>query len=164
VLQELIEREGRVLDVGSGAGLPGVVLAIVRPDVQVTLLEPMARRVAFLEALVAELELPNLLVLRGRAEEQVGKLHFPVVTARAVAPLDRLAKWCLPLLEVNGSLMAMKGSSVAEELAAHASAIRAAGGDDVTVKVCGAEILAQPTTVVEIVRRRSTTRGGRRSR
>lgn len=103
-------------DVGSGAGLPGVVLGLRRPDVSVTLVEPLLRRTTFLEEVVAELGLGNVRVLRGRAEELAGSVLFDVVTARAVAPLERLAAWTLPLLRPGGRLLAMKGSAAADEL------------------------------------------------
>ena len=100
-----------MVDVGSGAGLPGIPLALARPDLHVTLLEPLARRVAFLTRCVDRLGLDRVTVVRGRAEEgpsaQLGGAD--VVTARAVAPLDRLAGWCLPLLRPGGRLLAMKG-------------------------------------------------------
>ena len=95
---ELIPEGATVVDVGSGAGLPGMVLAVARPDLTVTLVEPLARRTAFLTEAVASLGLEQTTVVRARAEECVGKLPAAdVVTARAVAPLDRLAGWCLPL-------------------------------------------------------------------
>ena len=88
-----------VCDVGSGAGLPGIPLALARPDLEITLLEPLLRRTTFLEEVVRLLGLDNVTVVRGRAEEMVGKLPpVDVVTARAVAPLERLAGWGLPLL------------------------------------------------------------------
>src|SRR5690349_12658888 len=98
VVADLIPTGASVVDVGSGAGLPGMVLAVVRPDLAVTLIEPLARRTAFLTEAVAALGLDRTTVVRARAEECVGKLPgADVVTARAVAPLDRLAGWCLPL-------------------------------------------------------------------
>jgi 16S rRNA (guanine527-N7)-methyltransferase len=117
----LIPDGARVVDVGSGAGLPGIPLALARPDLTVTLLEPLARRVAFLLECVDRLGLDNVTVVRGRAEEGPVRRELggaDVVTARAVAPLDRLAGWCLPLLRIGGRLLAMKGSTAAAELAA----------------------------------------------
>lgn len=107
--------DARVCDLGSGAGLPGVVLALARPDLQVTLLEPLLRRCTFLEEVVAELALDQVRVLRGRAEEQSAGV-YDAVTARAVAPLARLAGWGLPLCRPGGMLLAMKGAGGAEEL------------------------------------------------
>lgn len=105
-----------VVDVGSGAGLPGIPLAILRPDLRVTLLESLLRRVNFLELAVDELGLGDRVdVVRARAEEHRGT--FDVVTCRAVAPLPRLVGWCQPLLTPGGRLLALKGSSAVAELA-----------------------------------------------
>src|SRR3954471_11643270 len=98
-LVPFLPERGRVLDLGSGAGLPGVVLALARPELSVTLLDPMARRCAFLSEVVEELELPHVQVVRGRAEDVVGRVHMDVVVARAVAPLARLVPIALPLLK-----------------------------------------------------------------
>ncbi len=112
--------DARVADVGSGAGLPGIVLALARPDLRVTLIEPLLRRTTFLDEAVVELGLGNVTVLRSRAEDVDGQLvpAFDVVTSRAVAPLPKLAAWCLPLTRSGGLVLAMKGSSAEEELAA----------------------------------------------
>ena len=115
-LSELIADGEVVLDLGSGAGLPGLVLALQRPDVQVVLVESLQRRADFLVEAVAALGLRNTLVRRARAEEL--SLQVDVVTARAVAPLDKLAGWALPLLRPKGRLLALKGEKAAEELAA----------------------------------------------
>ena len=106
----------RVIDVGSGAGLPGVVLAIMRPDLEVHLVDPMLRRTEWLTAVVDELSLASVTVHRGRAEELAGSLKAPWVTARAVARLDKLARWCVPLLDGGGTVVAMKGRSAHQEL------------------------------------------------
>lgn len=104
-----------VVDVGSGAGLPGIPLAILRPDLSVTLLEPLLRRANFLNLAVEELELSDRVqVIRGRAEEH--RRRYDVVTCRAVAPLPRLLGWCLPLVSPGGRLIALKGSSASEEV------------------------------------------------
>jgi 16S rRNA (guanine527-N7)-methyltransferase len=165
VLGELIDPGLAVVDVGSGAGLPGIVLAIVRPDLRVTLLESLARRVAFLEECRAVLELSNLTVLRGRAEDPatlpaVGGAD--VVTARAVAPLGQLAAWCLPLLRDGGRLLAVKGDSASAEVVACRREIARRGGGGVAVRRCGIGVLDRPTTVVEIVRRSGRRTEGRR--
>jgi len=154
VLGELVPAGCSVLDVGSGAGLPGIPLAISRPDLSVTLLEPMARRVAFLEETVASLSLPGVRVVRGRAEDgsvrrSIGR--FPVVTARALAPLGRLAGWCLPLVAPGGQLLAVKGSSAEAELEAAADDLRA-HGVQASVVWCGQTVLSTPTTVVRLAR------------
>lgn len=104
-----------VADIGSGAGLPGIPLAIARPDLRVTLIESLQRRVTFLEQAVADLGLEDrVTIIRGRAEEQKG--HYDVVTCRAVAPLDRLLKWTTPLFLPDGQLLALKGSSAEDEV------------------------------------------------
>lgn len=113
---ELIPTRATVCDVGSGAGLPGVVIAIARPDLAVTLVEPLLRRSAFLSEAVALLGLVNTEVVRARAEELHGARTFDAVTSRAVAPLARLLEWSMPLVAPHGMLVAMKGSSVSEEI------------------------------------------------
>lgn len=159
VVSELISSAATVIDVGSGAGLPGVVLAVVRPDISVTLVEPLARRTAFLDEAVAALGLTSqVTVVRGRAEEQVGRLEAEVVTARAVAALDRLAGWCLPLSSVGGSMLALKGASAANEIDEHQAAITRLGGGRATIRQCGVGIIEPPTTVVEVIRERAVAR------
>ena len=115
-LSDLVADGEVVLDLGSGAGLPGIVLALQRPEVQVVLVESLQRRATFLTECVEELGLRNTLVRRARAEELHRKLEVDVVTARAVAPVDRLAGWALPLLRDHGRLLAMKGEQAAAEL------------------------------------------------
>jgi 16S rRNA (guanine527-N7)-methyltransferase len=163
-IAELMPESATVTDVGSGAGLPGVPLAIARPDLRITLLEPMARRVTWLTEVVDELGL-DVRVVRGRAEEPgtrqaVGPAD--VVTARAVAPLAKLAGWCLPLVAPGGWLMALKGESANEELARDADQVRRAGGVEQSVVTCGADLLPVPTTVVLVRRSESAAlRDGR---
>jgi 16S rRNA (guanine527-N7)-methyltransferase len=158
VIGELLPRAARVVDVGSGAGLPGIPLACARPDLRIDLVEPLARRVTFLEEAVAALALaPRVSVARGRAEERaVVRRVAPVawVTARAVAPLDRLAAWCLPLLQPGGCLLALKGRRAAQELNEHRDVIGRLGGVDQHVVLCGVDLLASPSTVVVIRRRK----------
>ncbi|MFC0429262.1 16S rRNA (guanine(527)-N(7))-methyltransferase RsmG [Kutzneria buriramensis] len=168
VLAELVPQNCRVVDVGSGAGLPGIPLAITRPDIRLTLLEPMARRIAWLQEVVDTLGL-DVEVMRGRAEEPEVRRRLggsDVVTARAVAPLERLAKWCLPLLRPGGELLALKGASAAEELDRDAAAVAKAGGGRQRLATCGADVLEVPTTVVVIGRDEQVGRrdGGRRRR
>ena len=158
VVGELLPRAARVVDIGSGAGLPGIALACARPDLRVDLVEPMARRVTFLEEAVRTLALAErVTVVRGRAEERaVVRRVAPVawVTARAVAPLDRLAAWCFPFLKPGGRLVALKGGRGAQELDAHREAISRLGGVDEHVVLCGVDLLASPTTVIMIRRRK----------
>ncbi|QUX29180.1 16S rRNA (guanine(527)-N(7))-methyltransferase RsmG [Nocardiopsis akebiae] len=118
VVEELLPEGAEVVDVGSGAGLPGLVLGLLRPDIRMVLLEPLLRRTVFLNEAVEILELPNVEVRRGRAEEAHGEVYTDFVTARAVAPLSRLAGWSLPLLREGGSLLALKGEQAEAELAA----------------------------------------------
>lgn len=117
VLASLIPATSSLIDVGSGAGLPGLVLAIALPDARVTLLEPMARRVEFLEECVRDLGLGNVEVQRGRAEELAGRLAADMVTARAVAPLDRLVGLTAGLVRPGGNVLAVKGAAAVAELA-----------------------------------------------
>ncbi len=154
VVGDLIHPAASVLDVGSGAGLPGIPLALARPDVSVTLLEPMARRVAFLTEVVSDLGLANVVIVRGRAEDGAVRRLLgtsQVVTARAVAGLDRLAGWCLPLLAPTGELLALKGASAQAELDAARVALRAVGAASAEVVRCGVGVLPTPTTVVRVV-------------
>jgi|HigsolmetaAR206D_1030411.scaffolds.fasta_scaffold00447_5 Predicted S-adenosylmethionine-dependent methyltransferase involved in bacterial cell division len=208
-LAELIPTGSSVVDVGSGAGLPGIVLAIARPDLSVTLVEPLARRAAFLVEVVGLLGLDGTVrVLRARAEEieahrrraarggarvrgrstrpgpvrrpatedgphgheladvdDLAELSIPaeIVTARAVAPLDRLAAWCLPLAVPGGRLLAVKGATAADEAATHAAAVRRLGGSAPEVRLCGVGVVEPPTTVIEVVRERATSGSGRGS-
>jgi 16S rRNA (guanine527-N7)-methyltransferase len=154
VLGELVPEGCRVLDVGSGAGLPGIPLALARPDLAIVLLEPMARRVVWLQEVVAVLGLA-VSVYRGRAEDSQVRDHCggnDVVTARAVAPLGRLAGWSLPLVAPGGRLLAVKGVSAEQEAARDVDAVRAAGGAAVEIVQCGATIVQPPTTVIVVPR------------
>ena len=146
----LIPPGDQVADVGSGAGLPGLVLAVVRPDLQITLVEPMARRVAFLQECVDELGLPQVTVTRARAEELAGILLVGTVTARAVAPLLRLAPATLPLLVPRGQLLALKGRSAADELAQARPLLAGWGVEEAEMVECGGEALAEPTRVIRL--------------
>ena len=146
-------------DVGSGAGLPGVVIAIARPDIEVTLIETMQRRTTWLEEVDAELGL-GLEVVRARAEELHGKRDFDVVTARAVAALDKLARWTLALVAQDGHLLAMKGSSAEDEVEKAQKVLTKLGGVEPTVSRYGADEVEVPTTVVQVRRRAKATRKG----
>ena len=141
-----------VADVGSGAGLPGLVWAICRPDLELTLIEPLLRRVTFLQEAATELELTNVDVVRGRAEELHGRRRFAVVTSRAVAPLDRLSAWCLPLVQVGGRMVAMKGASAAEEMAAARAPISRLGGGAPELVEHSAGVAGATTWAVHVAR------------
>lgn len=141
----------RVADIGSGAGLPGLVLAIARPDISMTLVEPLLRRTTFLDEAVAGLGLANVTVRRDRADALHGSEIFDVVTARAVAPLERLLGWCMPLVSPTGELVAMKGSSVDEEVAAAAATLDRLGCGEPVIEVYG-EQLAKEDASVEPIR------------
>jgi 16S rRNA (guanine527-N7)-methyltransferase len=151
VVQDLVPPGAQVVDVGSGAGLPGIAVAILRPDVRMTLLEPLLRRVDWLQDVVDDLGLTQVSVTRGRAEEFAGKLGADVVVARAVAPLGVLAGWCLPLLRPGGELIAVKGRTAATELTASETALRRAGGVSWELRRVGEAVLDEPTTVVRVV-------------
>lgn len=150
VITEAMPEGSSVCDIGSGAGLPGLVIAIRRPDLSVTLLEPLLRRTRFLDLAVSRMELDNVTVHRGRAEELHGDAVFDVVTSRAVAPMDRLARWSLPLVRPGGLFLAMKGSSAQEELDGAAKVLRRLGGTDSVVETLGGKWLEPPVTVVKV--------------
>ena len=150
VVGELVPQDALVLDVGSGAGLPGLPLALCRPDLRVVLVEPLLRRVEWLDLVVDDLGLDMVQVRRARAEEVVGELRAPVVTARAVAPLDRLARWGLPLLEPGGAMLALKGRTAEQEVGATLAGVRRAGGVSTEVLTLGSDLLDEATTVVRV--------------
>ncbi|WP_407687962.1 16S rRNA (guanine(527)-N(7))-methyltransferase RsmG [Mycobacterium sp. HUMS_1102779] len=150
VVGELLDPGARVVDIGSGAGLPGIPLFIARPDLDVVLLEPLLRRSEFLAEAVAELGLA-VEVVRGRAEEawvreRCGERDAAV--SRAVAPLDKLTKWSMPLLRPGGRMIAIKGERAPEEARQHRRVMEASGALDAKVVTCGADFLRQPATVV----------------
>lgn len=163
LLGEVVPAEASVCDVGSGAGLPGLVLALHRPDLAVTLVEPLLRRSVFLEEAVGQLALDNVTVVRARAEELHSAerlagltphgLGFDVVTSRAVAALPKLLGWSMPLVRPGGLLAAMKGASAEDEVREAASALRRHRADGAEVVRCGMGVIDPPTTVV-LVRRR----------
>ncbi len=152
VVAELIDkRQGTLLDIGSGAGLPGLVLAMVRPGMEVTLLEPMERRCRFLTECVAELRLANASVLRGRAEDVTATAD--VVTARAVAPLPRLAELAMNVVRPGGMILAIKGRTAAEELEAAKPVLRRIGARGAEVVRAGQGKVIPATTVVRFFAR-----------
>ncbi|MFE7672584.1 16S rRNA (guanine(527)-N(7))-methyltransferase RsmG [Streptomyces albidoflavus] len=151
VLSEVIDEGVSVCDVGSGAGLPGIPLALVRPDLNITLLEPLLRRTTFLTEVVELLGLDHVTVVRGRAEEVLGKLPpVHVVTARAVAPLERLAGWGVPLLRPYGEMLALKGDTAEEEVKAASAALSKLGAVGTSVVQVGEGIVDPLSTVVRV--------------
>jgi len=148
---DLLPRPSTLIDLGSGAGLPGIVLALLLPDVQVTLLERMERRSLFLDECVQELGLRNAQVYRATAEEVAGKLTADVVTARAVAPLDRLAGLAAGLVRPGGLILAVKGAAAEEEVAEARPVLRRLGMRDVAVVRAGDGKVDRAATVVRMV-------------
>lgn len=161
-VEELIAVGARVVDIGSGAGLPGFPLAIARPDLSVTLVEPLLRRSDFLQEAAQSLGL-SVEVHRGRAEEPATRERCggaDAVTSRAVADLVKLTRWSLPLLRAGGRMLALKGERAGEEVAQHRTAMTRLGAVDVEVVRCGAGYLSPPTTVVCATRPASPRGGG----
>lgn len=155
VVAELIDDGVKVADVGSGAGLPGLCLAIARPDLYLTLIEPLERRVVWLEEVVMDLGLSNVEIVRSRAEAAIGKVECSVVTARAVSALNTLAPLTIPLLGGEGELLAIKGRSAEEEIGKAAKTLKKLGGVSTEVLTVGQDVLEEPTTVVRVrVKRR----------
>lgn len=150
VLAEVIPDGASACDIGTGAGLPGLVVAIVRPDVQMTLVEPLLRRTTFLDEVVEELGLVNVTVVRGRAEDLHGAATFDVVTSRAVAPLVRLLGWSMPLVAPTGALVAMKGQSIHDEIVSAGEFLSSWRCADPEVLVAGAGVVDPPTTLVRV--------------
>jgi 16S rRNA (guanine527-N7)-methyltransferase len=150
LLGELLPTGSEVCDVGSGAGLPGIVLAIARPDLTVTLVEPLLRRTTFLDEVVRELGLDGVEVIRTRAEALHGTRTFDVVTARAVAPLHRLLSWSMPLVAPKGAMVAMKGSSAADEIVAAESTLQRLGCATPEIHSLGAKVTDSPTTAIRV--------------
>jgi 16S rRNA (guanine527-N7)-methyltransferase len=154
VLTELIDADCRTLaDVGSGAGLPGIVLAMLLPHVWVTLIEPLERRVKFLTECLVELDVPNATVVRSRAEDLAGKMTADVVTARAVAPLERLAPLAVGLVRSGGTVLAIKGDSAADELSRAKSVLRRIGARGAEVLRVGHGKVDPATSVVRFFAR-----------
>ncbi|MHA7240608.1 16S rRNA (guanine(527)-N(7))-methyltransferase RsmG [Arthrobacter sp. TMS1-12-1] len=150
VVSELMDPGASVVDVGSGAGLPGLAIAIARPDLQLELVEPLERRVIWLEEVVADLDLDNVSVHRARAEQMVGTLRGDYVTARAVSALSTLAGWTIPLTKAGGQVLAIKGRSAGEEIEKARRVIRTLGGGTAEIVLAGSDVLQEPTTVVRI--------------
>ncbi len=164
VVAELIPDPCSVVDLGSGAGLPGIVLAMLLPDSRFVLLEPMARRAAFLDECVRVLGLGNAEVRRGRAEDMAGQLVADVVTARAVAPMDRLAPLALGLARPGGLVLAIKGAGAAAELAAAGPVLRRLGAQDAAVVEAGRGKVSPPLAVIRVTAGPAAGRHGREGR
>jgi 16S rRNA (guanine527-N7)-methyltransferase len=168
VVAELLPERGELVDIGSGAGLPGIVLAMLRPSLHVVLLEPLLRRSVFLEECVSTLGLRNVTVVRARAEDKAAaRISADVATARAVAPLDRLVGWAAPLLRPGGELLAIKGQSAEAELAAAKPVLSRLGVRSAEVLQAGHGRVVSATTVVRVVlegHSREERAGAQRSR
>ena len=154
---DLVRPQDHVADVGSGAGLPGLVWAIARPDIRVTLIEPLLRRADYLTSVLSQLTQTDasisdrVMVLRTRAEDLVRAEEpqvFDVVTARAVAPMNRLLGWTAPLVRQGGRLVAVKGQSAFDEVEQCREQARLMGMDDLVVRTIGTGVLNPPTTVI----------------
>lgn len=152
VVAEAVPQDAHVIDIGSGAGLPGIALAIARPDLTVTLVEPLERRCRWLTMVVDDLELTDRVrVDRARAEDRRGVLDAEVVTSRAVAALPKLLGWSLPLVSPGGQVLAMKGERAAEELDAVRPLLAQCGIDEAGIEVCGVGSLEVSVRVVRVV-------------
>ncbi|QZY50834.1 16S rRNA (guanine(527)-N(7))-methyltransferase RsmG [Leucobacter tenebrionis] len=147
ILAPLVNRDARVADIGTGGGMPGLVLAIVRPDVSFKLIEPMERRCNWLNDQVDRLALDNVEVLRGRAEEYHGAFEVDQVTARAVTALRKLVPLTAPLLRDGGEMLFLKGSSVQEEIDAAEKALRKHRVREIAVEELGSGQLTETTRV-----------------
>jgi 16S rRNA (guanine527-N7)-methyltransferase len=157
VLEELVPARATVADLGAGAGLPGLVLALARPDLEVTLVEPLLRRTTFLEEVVAELQLERVRVHRGRAESLHGAARFDVVTSRALAPLDRLLDWSMPLVAPSGAMVALKGRTVTEEIESTRDQWERLGCAEPEVVVVGEGRVSSPGQAVRVAWRDSAS-------
>ncbi len=165
IVAELLPASARVVDIGSGAGLPGIPLALARDDCSVVLVEPLQRRVRFLTEVVNELGLVRCTVVRGRAQDVVASAGAAdAVVSRAVAPLARLAGWCAPLLRIGGEMLALKGLSAREELLRDEAELTRFGLVRAVTQVIGAGVLTEPTTVIRAVRESLPERSSRASR
>jgi 16S rRNA (guanine527-N7)-methyltransferase len=150
VVHPLFTEGADVADIGSGAGLPGLVLAIIRPDLHLHLIEPLQRRTVWLHRTVGELGLGNVTVHQGRAQSLWGVRRFPHVTARAVARVGELARWSLPLLHAGGTLYALKGASAQSELDAERQVLAGLGACASRVISLGRGVVDAETVVISV--------------
>lgn len=151
VVAELVPRGCTLVDIGSGAGLPGIVVGILRPDVPVILLDPMLRRTVFLDECVASLGLDHVSVRRGRAQDMAGEITADVVIARAVAPLRRLVPMAVGLTRPGGTILALKGAQAERELAEAADVLAALGIRHAEILAVGQGRVEPETLVVRLV-------------
>lgn len=149
-LGALLPAGSTVADIGSGAGLPGLVLAIARPDLRLTLIEPLLRRATYLQEVVDDLGLENVTVVRGRADVLHGKQLFDVVTSRAVAPLERLLGWSMPLVAPRGALVALKGSAIVDEIEEARPVLSAFRCAEPELLPVGEGLIPEPTLAVRV--------------
>ncbi|RPF26764.1 16S rRNA (guanine(527)-N(7))-methyltransferase RsmG [Georgenia muralis] len=147
-----VPSDAEVADIGTGAGFPGVVLAIMRPDTTVHLVEPMERRVAWLDDVAEEVGLDNVRIHHARAEELHGRQTFDVVTARAVAALEKLARWAMPLVRPGGELLALKGRRAEEELHEARYVLRKLGASSTRVETVTGLPLEATARIVQVTR------------
>lgn len=153
IMSELMPEGATVADVGSGAGLPGLTLALARPDLRINLIEPLERRTIWLNEVIEDLELTNVGVLRARSEQLFDEVSVDIVTARAVSALKNLIGMCMPLANSTGELLALKGRSAAEEIEAAAKVLKKYKCAEPEILTVGTDILKEPSTVVRVRRR-----------
>lgn len=153
IMAELMPEGATVADVGSGAGLPGLTLALARPDLRINLIEPLERRTIWLNEVIEDLQLSNVEVLRARSEQLFDEVSVDIVTARAVSALKNLIGMCMPLANATGELLALKGRSAAEEIEAAAKVLKKFKCAEPEILTVGADVLEEPSTVVRVRRR-----------
>lgn len=160
--QDVLPQGASIADVGTGAGFPGIPLAISRPDLQITLMDSLRKRIEFLRELIQALGITNVTLVWGRAEElgqnPQHRDRFDIVIARAVAPLRVLVELCLPLTKTNGVFLAMKGPKAEEEVEAATNALKIIGGKLIGTRIVVLPLLKEMRTLVHILKNRPTPR------